>query len=193
VTQKGEAMSAVFLNRAEQEQAFSPELMTEAQWWFAVQTKPRHEKRVDAELKGKGIHSFLPLHRERRQWSDRQQWVELPLFSHYVFVRIPVAVESRTSVLRTNGVIRFAGAPGRGTPLHDEQIENLQAIAKQKIPMAPHKFIQVGERVRIRGGALNGMEGVLAAIKNARCFVVSVDVIQKSVAIRVDGFEVERV
>jgi transcription antitermination factor NusG len=193
VTQKGEAMSSVVLNRTEPEKTFAPRMTTEALWWFAVQTKPRHEKKVEAELKEKGIHSFLPLHRERRQWSDRQQWVELPLFSHYVFVRIPVAVESRTSVLRTNGVIRFAGAPGRGTPLRDEQIENLRAIAKQKIPMAPHAFIQVGERVRIRGGALHGMEGVLAAIKNDRCFVVSVDVIQKSIAIRVEGFEVERV
>jgi transcription antitermination factor NusG len=83
--------------------------------------------------------------------------------------------------------------PGYGTPVPDEQIENLQAIVDQRIPLAPHEFIKVGERVRIRGGALNGIEGILAAIKNDKSLVVSVDLIQKSVALRIDGFEVERV
>jgi transcription antitermination factor NusG len=161
--------------------------------WFAVQTRPRHEKKVSLGLKEKGIQSFLPLRREKRQWSDRQQWIEAPLFSHYVFVQIPVTAESRVSVLRTSGVLRFAGVPGCGTPVPDEQIENLQAIIDQEIPLAPHEFIKVGERVRIRGGALNGIEGILAAIKNDRSLVVSVDVIQKSVVLRIDGFEVERV
>jgi transcription termination/antitermination protein NusG len=161
--------------------------------WFAVQTRPRHEKKVSLGLKEKGIHSFLPFHREKRQWSDRQQWVELPLFSQYVFVQIPTTVESRVSVLRTSGVLRFAGMPGRGTPVPNEQIENLQAIMSQRIPVAPHEFIKVGERVRIRGGALKGMEGILTTIRNDRSFVVSVDLIQRSVAMRIDGFEVERV
>lgn len=166
-----------------------PEILS----WFAVQTRSRHEKRVSFGLKEKGIHSFLPFRREKRQWSDRQQWIELPMFSHYVFVQIPTTAEWRVSVLRTSGVLRFAGMPGRGTPVPNEQIENLQAIMSQRIPVAPHEFINVGERVRIRGGALNGMEGILTAIKNDRSLVVSVDLIQKSVAIRIDGFEVERV
>jgi transcription antitermination factor NusG len=161
--------------------------------WFAVQTRPRHEKKVSLGLNEKGIHSFLPLRREKRQWSDRQQWIEVPLFSHYVFVQIPVTAESRVSVLRTSGVLRFAGVPGCGTPIPDEQIEDLQVIVHQRIPLAPHEFFKVGERVRIRGGALNGIEGILAEIKNDRSLVVSVDLIQKSVALRIDGFEVERV
>jgi transcription antitermination factor NusG len=148
---------------------------------------------VSLGLKEKGIHSFLPLRREKRQWSDRQQWIESPLFSHYVFVKIPVTAESRVDVLRTSGVLRFAGMPGSGTPVPDEQIENLQAIMDHRVPLAPHEFIKVGERVRIRGGVLNGIEGILAAIKNDRSLVVSVDLIQKSVAIRINGFEVERV
>jgi transcriptional antiterminator RfaH len=161
--------------------------------WFAVQTRPRSEKKVSLGLKEKGIHSFLPLRREKRQWSDRQQWVELPLFSLYVFVQISPTAESRVSVLRTTGVLRFAGAPGCGTPVPDEQIESLQAITDQRIPLAPHEFIKVGERVRIRGGALNGIEGVLTEIKNDKSLVVSVELIQKSVALRIDGFEVERI
>jgi transcriptional antiterminator NusG len=194
VTQNGGALSLSILSIASGEpRAHGAVARPENSSWFAVQTRPRHEKKVSLGLKEKGIHSFLPLHREKRQWSDRQQWIELPLFSHYVFVQIPVTAESRVSVLRTSGVLRFAGVPGCGTPVPDEQIENLQAIVDQRIPLAPHAFIKVGERVRIRGGALNGIEGILAAIKNDKSLVVSVDLIQKSVALRIDGFEVERV
>jgi transcription termination/antitermination protein NusG len=194
VTQNGGALSLSIPSIApEESRRDSVVARPENTSWFAVQTRPRHEKKVSLGLKEKGIHSFLPLRREKRQWSDRQQWIELPLFSHYVFVQIPVTAESRVSVLRTSGVLRFAGVPGCGTPVPDEQIENLQAITDQRIPLAPHEFIKVGERVRIRGGALNGIEGILAAIKNDRSLVVSVDLIEKSVAIRIDGFEVERV
>ncbi len=160
--------------------------------WFAVQTRSRHEKKVSLGLIEKGMLSFLPLYRERRQWSDRQQWIEVPLFSQYVFVRIPPTVESRVGVLRTNGVIRIAGAPGGGTPVPDEQIENLQEIIDQRIPLEPHEFIPVGETVRIRGGALNGIQGILTAIKNDKSLIISVDLIRKSVAIRIEGFAIER-
>jgi transcriptional antiterminator NusG len=167
------------------------EIETPDSYWFAVQTRPRHEKKVNSGLSERGINSFLPLYRERRRWSDRHQWVELPLFSQYLFVRVSTSAESRVRVLQTPGVVQFVGAPGHGTPIPDDQIENLQSIAGQKIPMAPHEFIRVGERVRICGGALHGIEGVLLAIRNERNFVVSVDLIEKSVAIRIDGFEVE--
>ena len=160
-------------------------------YWFAVQTRPRHEKKAMVELREKGVASFLPLHQERRRWSDRYKWVESPLFSQYLFVRVPVSAEWRTKVLQTTGIVQFVGAPGRGTPIPDGQIESLQAIAARRIPMTPHEFLRVGDRVRIRGGALQGIEGILSAIRSERSLVVSVDLIQKSVAIRIDGFEVE--
>lgn len=160
--------------------------------WFAVQTRPRHEKKVHSELCQKGFHCFLPLHQERRRWSDRYRWVELPLFSQYLFVRVPVSAELRARVLQTTGVVQFVGAPGRGTPVPNEQMESLQAIVAQRIPITPHEFLRVGERVRIRGGALEGIEGILSAIRNDKSLIISIDLIQKSVAIRVDGFEVER-
>ena len=194
MTQSGGALSLSILSIApEESRTGGVGTQPENSSWFAVQTRPRHEKKVSLGLREKGIKSFLPLRREKRQWSDRQQWIELPLFSHYVFARIPMTAESRVSVLRTSGVLRFAGVPGCGTPVPDEQIENLQEIVDQRIPLASHEFIKVGERVRIRGGALNGIEGILAEIKNDRSLVLSVDLIEKSVAIRIDGFEVERV
>ena len=176
----------------EESTAHDADALLENSCWFAVQTRPRHEKKVSLGFKEKGIHSFLPLQREKRQWSDRQQWIESPLFSNYIFVHISARTESRVSVLRTSGVLRFAGVRG-GTPIPQEHIENLRTIVQQQIPLAPHEFIRVGERVRIRSGALNGIEGILSAIKNDRSLVISVDPIQKSVAIRIHGFEVERV
>jgi transcriptional antiterminator RfaH len=194
VTQNGGALSISAQSiTSEQLRTRVVELRPENLAWFAVQTRPRNEKKVSLGLQEKGIHSFLPLRKERRQWSDRQQWIELPLFLQYVFVQIPTTVESRVNVLRTTGVLRFAGAPWCGTPVPNEQIENLQAIVDQRMPLALHEFVKVGERVRIRGGALNGIEGVLTEIKNDKSLVVSVELIQKSVALRIDGFEVERI
>ena len=191
MTEKGGAVSTAVLS--DKQPSTSCVLQVENSFWFAVQTRPRHEKKVSVELLEKGLLSFLPLQRQQRQWSDRQKWIELPLFSNYVFVRMGGDAEQRTRVLRTMGVVRFAGASGHGTPIPEVQIEDLRAIVKRRIPMAPHAFVNVGEKVRIRGGALNGIEGVLMAIKDNRRLVVSVDLIQKSVAIQLDGFEVERV
>ena len=193
MTQSGGALSVSILAVAPgQSKAHDAGALLENSCWFAVQTKPRHEKKVSLGFKEKCIHSFLPLHRERRQWSDRQQWIESPLFPNYVFVQISATAESRASVLRTSGVLRFAGVRG-GTPIPQEQIQSLQAMVEQRIPLEPREFIKVGERVRIRGGALDGIEGILAVIKNDRSLVISVEPIQKSVSIRIDGFEVERV
>jgi transcription antitermination factor NusG len=166
---------------------------TSAPSWFAVQTKPRHEKKVSEILTEKGIQNFLPIFRSKRQWADRWKWIDLPLFPQYIFVRIPGSVECRVRVLRTNGVIRLAGETGRGTAIPDEQITNLHTIVNHKIPSLSFDGVRIGERIRIRGGALNGIEGVLAAVENDRSLVISVDLIQKSVAIRIEGFEVEAV
>ena len=146
---------------------------------------------MHSELHEKGIYSFLPLHREKRRWSDRRQWVELPMFSQYLFVRVSASGDSRIRVLQTAGVVQFVGATRRGTPIPDGQIEALLAIVSSEIQTASHEFLRLGERVRIRGGILDGIEGILSAIRNERSLVVSVDLIQKSVAIRIDGFEVE--
>lgn len=163
------------------------------EFWFAIQTKPRHEKKVNIELREKGIRSFLPLRREKRRWSDRNKWVEMPMFSQYLFVRLASNGDSRIRVLQTGGVVQFVGANVKGTPIPDEQIESLFAIVTQGIATASHEFLRVGQRVRIRGGALDGIEGILAAIRNEKNLVISVDVIKKSVAIGINGFEVEAV
>jgi transcription antitermination factor NusG len=192
VTEKGGALSLETFSVLH-EKAFSGTMRAPGEecCWFAVQTRPRHEKKVSSGLGDKGVENFLPLHRERRRWSDRQQWVESPLFSQYLFVRLPMSSELRVRVLQTVGIVQFVGALGRGTPIPEDQIEALRTIVANGIPTSPHEFLRVGERVRIRGGALEGIEGILTAIRNERRLVVSVELIQKSIAICIDGFGVE--
>ena len=161
--------------------------------WFAVQTKPRHEKRAAAELQEKGISAFLPLCSEKRQWSDRQRTVELPLFPQYVFVRMTQSLNTRVLVLRTSGIMNFVGMRGMGMAIPDEQIERIQTVMAQGIPVSPHLFTNIGKRIRIRGGALDGLQGILTAVNGDRTLVVSVELIQRSIAIRIAGFTVEPV
>ena len=159
--------------------------------WFAIQTKARHEKRVATELKEKGVEAFLPLFSEVHQWSDRERKVELPLFSTYVFVRIGGERSLRVSVLETNSVFRFVGVRGMGVPIPDEQIDALQTMVREKVPLSPHPFLSLGRRVRVRGGSLDGICSVLSAINDDRSLIVSVESIQRSLAIRIDGYGVE--
>jgi transcription antitermination factor NusG len=163
----------------------------EAPAWFAVQTRPRHEKKVSAELQEKGVSAFLPLVPSKRQWSDRSCVVEMPLFPQYVFVRIAQTLQTRVSVLRTNGVTNFVGTRGMGVPIPDEQIERVQTVVARGIPATPHSFLNVGKRIRIRGGALDGLQGILTAVNGNQTLVVSVELIQRSIAIRIAGFSVE--
>lgn len=159
--------------------------------WFAIQTWPRHEKKVASELREKGVSVFLPLFGEKRQWSDRQRLVESPLFPQYAFVRISPNPGARIPVLRTTGVRGFVGKHGLGAPVPDCEIDTIRTVLSQSIPFTSHGFLNVGKRIRIRGGSLDGMEGILTAINNDATLVVSVELIQRSLAIRIAGFAVE--
>lgn len=165
----------------------------EAPAWFAVQTRPRHEKKVSAELQEKGVTAFLPLLSSTRQWSDRTRVVEMPLFPQYVFVRIAQTLHTRVSVLRINGVTNFVGTRGIGVPIPDDQMERVQTVVRRGIPATSHTFLNVGRRIRIRGGALDGLEGILTAVNGDQTLVLSVELIQRSIAIRIAGFSIEPV
>jgi transcription antitermination factor NusG len=156
-----------------------------------VQTRPRFEKKISLELQEKGIQAFVPLHDVKRQWSDRKQIVSLPLFPGYAFVRISSAQEARVAVLRTNGVTNFVGARGIGTPVPDEEIEAVQRLLKQQVPFKLYPYLSVGQSVRIRGGALDGIKGILEKVNGDQSLIISVELIQRSVSMRVTGFDIE--
>jgi len=158
--------------------------------WFAIQTRSRHEKRVNSDLREKAVEAYLPLHHAEHQWSDRRKVVDLPLFPGYVFVKIAREASARVPVLQTDGVLGFLGVRGIGVAIPEEEIAAIKTVLREKIPVAPHPFVQVGEKVRIKGGSLDGLEGLLTGMEGKRSLVISIELIERSVAIRLSGFKV---
>jgi len=158
--------------------------------WFAIHTNSRHEKVVAQEATEQGITAFLPLVKQVRQWSDRRKVVESPLFSCYVFVKILPDNRERLKVLRINGVLRFIGLHG-GIPIPEEQIEAVKMVVEQELPICSHPFLKIGQRVRVRSGALKGVEGILTGRTGERTLIVSLDAIQRSLSVRIEGYDVE--
>jgi transcription antitermination factor NusG len=167
--------------------------VSEPMRWYAIQTRSRHEKMVAQQLQNQGIINFLPLSTELREWSDRQKLVEFPLFPGYAFVRMIYGPEERLRVLRTEGVVNFVGTAGHGIAIPDKQIEHVQTLLASKVPFESYPFLKAGQRVRIRGGALNGTEGILVRQDTDRMLVISVELIQRSLSIRLQGYEVEAI
>lgn len=159
--------------------------------WYAVHTKARHEKQVAAQFEEKRVCTFLPLLRQIHRWSDRRSVVEIPMFSCYAFVRMVQTAEERLKVLRTPGVLGFVGNERQGTSIPEEQIESLRKAISEKVPCLPHPFISVGKRVRIRGGSLDGVEGILMLQGRDQRLVISVELLQRAVSIRVEGYDIE--
>lgn len=161
--------------------------------WYAVQTRARHEKSVAYRLQERGVTTFLPLVTETHRWSDRKKVVELPLFNCYLFAKIPPTNVDRLRILQLDGVLSLVGKRGEGTPIPESQIDSVRILLEEKLPWGSHPFLKIGQRVRIRSGALDGMEGILVSRNGDRTLVISVDAIQRSLAVRVEGYDVEPV
>jgi transcription antitermination factor NusG len=159
--------------------------------WYAVQTMSRHEKQVTKRLEAHRVCTFLPLLRQIRRWSDRRSVVEMPMFGCYAFVRIAQCADERLNILRTPGVVGFVGSERQGTPIPDEQIESIRIAIDQETPLFPHPYISTGQRVRIRGGALDGIEGVLVRKGKAQNLVLSIELLHRSTSIQLDGYDIE--
>jgi transcription antitermination factor NusG len=159
--------------------------------WYAIRTRSRHEKLVARQLLELGVTTFVPLSTQVRQWSDRRKLVEFPLFPGYAFVHMQYEPQERMRVLRTTGVVGFVGSHGQGMAIPDKQIEDVRTILDSRVPCESYPFLKIGQRVRIRGGALEGTEGILVEHQADRMLVVSVELIQRSVSIRLQGYDLE--
>ncbi|MGQ9633337.1 MAG: transcription termination/antitermination protein NusG [Bryobacteraceae bacterium] len=152
--------------------------------WFALSVKPNHERSVAQLLEWKGWATFLPMYRSRRRWSDRIKELELPLFAGYVFCRFPVGDKSR--ILSTPSVVSIVGFAGKPVAVTDEEIELVRKMTASGLPVGPWPYLRVGQRVRIEAGPLSGLEGILLQLKDAWRVVVSIELLQRSVAAEVD-------
>ncbi|HDN58843.1 MAG: antitermination protein NusG [Candidatus Neomarinimicrobiota bacterium] len=144
--------------------------------WYAIYTKPRHEKKVFDSLNQKKIEAFLPLKKEYHQWSDRTKLVEEPLIRSYIFVHIPL--KRSLEVLETYGVIKFVTFKGNYAPIPDFQIEALKKTLENQVSLEPIQYLKVGQLVEITDGPLKGVIGRIQRIKNEDKFVISLDAIR---------------
>jgi transcription antitermination factor NusG len=161
--------------------------------WFAVHTYAKHEKNVTAQLIQRKITVFTPTLRQSRVWSDRKKVIDVPLFPCYVFVQTTTWRDIHLPVVTVPGVLGWVGVHKQPMAIPEAQIETFRVITDKNVPASPYPFLNVGERVRIKSGALDGVEGVLVERRGGHQLVVSVDLIQKSVCVAIDGYAVEKV
>jgi transcription antitermination factor NusG len=166
-------------------------LTVESVHWFALHVKTRHERSVAVSLETKNLECIVPLLKERRRWSDRLKTVEAPMFPGYVFCRFGRAVQSE--VVRTPGVIRLVGVGGRACPLEAIEIESLLTLSAAAVTARPHSYLPIGQPVRLVDGPLAGLTGVLAGMGKANRLIVSIHILQRSVAVDVGDARVQTV
>jgi len=152
--------------------------------WFAVAVKPQHEKAVAAQLQSKALESYLPIYRARRRWSDRVKTVELPLFPRYVFCRF--GSQERPKVLTTPGVHSIVGFSGKPCPVTEDEIAAIRTLVLSGLPLRVWSCLTVGQRVRVRRGAMEGLEGVLVREKTACRLVVNLELLNRGVAVEIE-------
>jgi transcriptional antiterminator NusG len=145
----------------------------------------RHEGLVTDHLSGKGYEWFLPRYKCRKRWSDRVKETELPLFPGYLFCRFNP--QDRLPILKTPGVTQIVGYNRIPVAVDENEIEAIRALVSSGVPNFPCAYLDVGSRVRIESGALRGIEGILTDLKGKRRLVLSVTLLQRSVAVEIDS------
>ena len=175
----------------EQERILRPEILQPEldRNWYALYTKPCHEKQVSEHLRIREIEYFLPVYSSVSRWScGRVVARECPLFPSYLFVQM--AREERVKVLSAPGVLSIVGTSKGATALPSNEIETLRKGLNLH-NASPHPFLAVGERARIRSGSLAGMQGIVLYHKNSTRIVLTLELIMKSVAVEVDVADLE--
>jgi transcription antitermination factor NusG len=152
--------------------------------WFAIQVRPRYEKQIAQSIESKNIHTFLPLYAARHRWSDRTKEVHLPLFDGYVFCQLDP--RDRMPILVTPGVLHFVGIGKTPVAVESSEIVAIQRLVQFGSVIRPWPFLKNGDRVRVDDGPLRNTEGILLSGSDGDVVVVSVTLLQRSVAVKVD-------
>ena len=157
---------------------------TDNQQWYALQVRPRFEKIVASHLEHKGYNEYLPLYKTRRQWSDRVKELEFPLFSGYTFCKFDA--QNRLPILVVPGVLSIVGFGRLPTPISDEEISAIQSIVGSGLQYGPWPFMKAGQPVSVERGPLAGLEGTVVEVKTNCRLVVSLPLLQRSVAVEIE-------
>jgi len=156
--------------------------------WYAVYTNANHEKRVTQQLEKRSIEHLLPLYESVRRWKDRRVRLQMPLFPGYVFVRL--ALRDRLQLLQVPGIVQLVSFSGRPAPLPEEDIRAIQNCLGHGRQVEPHPYMQAGRRVRVKNGPLQGLEGIILRRKNKTRFVLSFELIMRSVAVEINETDI---
>ncbi len=159
--------------------------------WYAVYTYPRHERSVTDQLESKSVEAFLPTFTSQSRWKDRRVEIARPLFPGYVFTRIGLG--ERVKVVSIPSVIRILSFNGKPAAIPDQEIETIRLCVTGGASLEPCPFFEAGERVRVRSGTFAGAEGIMIHQKNSCKVVISIGLIQQSVALEIDSGQLERV
>jgi len=152
--------------------------------WYAVQVRSQHEDLVARHLRVRGMEAFLPLYKERHRWSDRFVEIDVPLFPGYVFSQFNPL--NRLPVLTVPGVVHIVGTGKKLLPVDKTEIDAIQAAVRSEVPRQPWPFLQIGNKVKIEFGPLCGIEGILLAHRGHQRLVLSITLLQRSVAVQID-------
>jgi len=152
--------------------------------WYAIQVRPKYEKQVVQSIGCKEINTFLPLYAEKRKWSDRVKELEVPLFDGYVFCQLDIT--KRLPILQTPGVIRFVGLGKTPIPVDGREMEAVRTVVDSGSVFRPWKYLREGDEVRIDEGPLRNVEGILVSDKEQSHVVVSINLLQRAMAVQVE-------
>lgn len=157
--------------------------------WYAVYTVPQHEKSALKHLDMREIESFLPTYETVRVWKNRQRMkLILPLFPSYLFVHINFT--ERVKVLQSPGVLQIVGNGKENAALRDSEIEFLRSdFCRQRVE--PYRDFVIGEKVRIKSGVMQGLQGTLVRKSNSMRFVLTLELINQHAAIEVNAEDLE--
>lgn len=162
--------------------------MPNAQEWFALYVRSNFEKTIEQCLKEKGYQAFSPFYQTLRKRSDRTKMLDVPLFPGYVFCCFDAS--KRLPILTTPGIVKIVGAGNIPEPVNLAEIRSVQMVSESGRPVQPWPFLRQGQRVRIEAGPLAGTEGTLLRVKDQLRLVVSITLLQRSLAIEVDQDQV---
>ena len=152
--------------------------------WYALQIQSKRGSLASTTLCGKGYEAYLPLYHSQRRWSDRVKQLDLPLFPGYMFCRFDV--RARLPILTAPGVIGVVGAGKTPIQVDDDEIEAIRAVLRSGLPAQPWPFLGIGSKVYIERGPLAGVEGIVTNTEKVYLLVVSVSLLQRSVAVEIE-------
>lgn len=153
--------------------------------WFALKVRARAELTAAGLLQNRGFEVFCPTYRDQRKYSDRIKTVDAALFPGYLFCRLDWS--NRLPVLSVPNVEYIVGFGQEPSPADPTEVETIQTLVHSGVLCRPHPFLRVGQRVRLQSGPLANIEGILIGDRGNHRLVVSVDLLQRSIAAEVDS------